>query len=165
MLCLMQVTCARGKLCSSRICALITALGPPRHMSGLQKLAAVLLGPSRLKPANLCHVGLQVVMLTWAYFAALLTDPGEVPAGWHPFPDDAVCRQAGSPPLPQQCPVTQGLSQDIPPETDMSTWIAAYAARAPLLLVFFCSVLIDAVAVAAIIAMHGDCRRQPGSLT
>lgn len=32
----------------------------------------------------------QVAMLTWAYFAALLTDPGEVPVGWHPFPDDAV---------------------------------------------------------------------------
>lgn len=29
-------------------------------------------------------------MLTWSYFAALLTDPGEVPIGWHPFPDDAV---------------------------------------------------------------------------
>lgn len=33
---------------------------------------------------------LQVAMLTWSYFAALLTDPGEVPVGWHPFPDDAV---------------------------------------------------------------------------
>lgn len=29
-------------------------------------------------------------MVTWSYFAALLTDPGEVPIGWHPFPDDAV---------------------------------------------------------------------------
>lgn len=34
----------------------------------------------------------QVAMLTWAYFAALATDPGEVPVGWHPFPDDAVSR-------------------------------------------------------------------------
>jgi hypothetical protein len=29
-------------------------------------------------------------MLTWAYFAALLTDPGGVPVGWHPFSDDAT---------------------------------------------------------------------------
>lgn len=38
---------------------------------------------------SLC-VTVQVAMLTWSYFAALITDPGEVPIGWHPFPDDAV---------------------------------------------------------------------------
>jgi hypothetical protein len=39
---------------------------------------------------------LQVAMLTWSYFAALITDPGEVPIGWHPFPDDAVRSSARS---------------------------------------------------------------------
>eukprot|EP00879_Flechtneria_rotunda_P021321 GHRR01022471.1.p1 GENE.GHRR01022471.1~~GHRR01022471.1.p1 ORF type:complete len:240 (+),score=51.03 GHRR01022471.1:886-1605(+) len=29
-------------------------------------------------------------MLTWSYFAAVVTDPGQVAAGWHPFPDDAT---------------------------------------------------------------------------
>jgi hypothetical protein len=36
---------------------------------------------------------LQAVLLTWCYMAAVLVDPGQVPAGWHPFPDDAVREQ------------------------------------------------------------------------
>ena len=32
----------------------------------------------------------QVFMLLWAYFAAVTTDPGRVPAGWHPFQDEQV---------------------------------------------------------------------------
>ncbi|KAF6251506.1 DHHC palmitoyltransferase-domain-containing protein [Scenedesmus sp. NREL 46B-D3] len=30
------------------------------------------------------------IMLSWCYLAAVLVDPGQVPPGWHPFPDDAV---------------------------------------------------------------------------
>lgn len=33
---------------------------------------------------------LQVIMLTWAYLASVIADPGRVPAGWHPFADDSV---------------------------------------------------------------------------
>jgi hypothetical protein len=43
--------------------------------------------------APLCQtpcLSVQVIMLTWSYCAAWLTDPGEVPVAWHPFPDDAV---------------------------------------------------------------------------
>ena len=29
-------------------------------------------------------------MLLWSYFAAVTTDPGRVPAGWHPFANDEV---------------------------------------------------------------------------
>jgi hypothetical protein len=29
-------------------------------------------------------------MLLWAYFAAVTTDPGRVPPGWHPFQDEQV---------------------------------------------------------------------------
>ncbi|KAF8068356.1 PAT13 [Scenedesmus sp. PABB004] len=29
-------------------------------------------------------------MITWCYLATVLTDPGRVPPGWHPFPDDAI---------------------------------------------------------------------------
>lgn len=45
-------------------------------------------------------------MLTWSYFAALLTDPGEVPIGWHPFPDDAVslAAAAAAAPAHTHCP-------------------------------------------------------------
>lgn len=28
-----------------------------------------------------------IFMLLWSYFTTVLTDPGRVPAGWHPFPD------------------------------------------------------------------------------
>jgi hypothetical protein len=31
-----------------------------------------------------------VALLVWAYFAAVATDPGSVPAGWHPFEDEQV---------------------------------------------------------------------------
>eukprot|EP00882_Tetradesmus_deserticola_P013688 GHRQ01014535.1.p3 GENE.GHRQ01014535.1~~GHRQ01014535.1.p3 ORF type:complete len:225 (+),score=84.59 GHRQ01014535.1:596-1270(+) len=30
------------------------------------------------------------IMLSWCYLATVLVDPGRVPPGWHPFPDDAV---------------------------------------------------------------------------
>jgi hypothetical protein len=30
----------------------------------------------------------QVAMVVWSYFAAVLTDPGRVPDGWSPFPDE-----------------------------------------------------------------------------
>ncbi|MEW5304762.1 MAG: hypothetical protein WDW38_009678 [Sanguina aurantia] len=33
-----------------------------------------------------------VVMLLWSYFAAVSTDPGGVPPGWHPFLDEAHAR-------------------------------------------------------------------------
>jgi len=33
---------------------------------------------------------LQILMIVWSYFAAVATDPGEVPLGWHPFSDDVV---------------------------------------------------------------------------
>jgi hypothetical protein len=36
----------------------------------------------------------QAIMLTWCYLAAVLVDPGQVPPGWHPFPDDAVSMAA-----------------------------------------------------------------------
>lgn len=32
----------------------------------------------------------QVVMTVWSYFAAVMTDPGRVPEGWSPFPDEQV---------------------------------------------------------------------------
>ena len=32
----------------------------------------------------------QVAALLWAYFAAVLVDPGRVPPGWHPFGSDEV---------------------------------------------------------------------------
>lgn len=33
-----------------------------------------------------------MVLLLWAYFAAVLVDPGHVPPGWHPFgSDEARC--------------------------------------------------------------------------
>jgi hypothetical protein len=40
-------------------------------------------------------------MLLWAYFAAVTTDPGRVPPGWHPFQDEQVGSAAlpGSPAL------------------------------------------------------------------
>lgn len=28
-----------------------------------------------------------IFMLLWSYFTTVLTDPGRVPIGWHPFPD------------------------------------------------------------------------------
>lgn len=31
-------------------------------------------------------------MLLWSYFAAVTTDPGRVPPGWHPFEDEATAR-------------------------------------------------------------------------
>mmetsp|Transcript_27492 Transcript_27492/g.69960 ORF Transcript_27492/g.69960 Transcript_27492/m.69960 type:complete len:318 (-) Transcript_27492:521-1474(-) len=33
-----------------------------------------------------------VAMLLWSYFAAVLTDPGRVPPGWHPFNDEQQAR-------------------------------------------------------------------------
>lgn len=30
----------------------------------------------------------QVFMLLWSYFVAVATEPGLVPPGWHPFPDE-----------------------------------------------------------------------------
>lgn len=33
---------------------------------------------------------LQVAMILWSYFAAVLTDPGRVPEDWHPFLDEQV---------------------------------------------------------------------------
>lgn len=37
----------------------------------------------------LCAVMFSVLifMLLWSYFTTVLTDPGRVPVGWHPFPD------------------------------------------------------------------------------
>ena len=32
----------------------------------------------------------QVFMLVWSYFAAFLTEPGRVPAGWSPFASNEV---------------------------------------------------------------------------
>jgi hypothetical protein len=34
-------------------------------------------------------------MTTWSYFAAVLTDPGRVPEGWSPFPDEQVGGRGG----------------------------------------------------------------------
>lgn len=51
---------------------------------------------SSLSAAVVCYLLLlpaccrQAIMLTWCYLAAVLIDPGQVPPGWHPFPDDAV---------------------------------------------------------------------------
>jgi len=33
---------------------------------------------------------MQVVMLVWSYFCALLTEAGKIPAGWSPFAGDEV---------------------------------------------------------------------------
>jgi hypothetical protein len=33
---------------------------------------------------------MQVAMLLWSYFVAVVTDPGKVPAGWSPFDSDEV---------------------------------------------------------------------------
>lgn len=37
------------------------------------------------------YMDVQVLLLLWSYFAAVLTDPGRVPPGWHPFADEQVC--------------------------------------------------------------------------
>ena len=34
--------------------------------------------------------GVQVAMLLWCWVVALITDPGRVPGGWHPFQDEEV---------------------------------------------------------------------------
>ena len=39
---------------------------------------------------GLAGVGMQVVMLSWSYMAAVLTEPGRVPAGWTPFASNEV---------------------------------------------------------------------------
>lgn len=33
---------------------------------------------------------MQVAMLTWSYFAAVLLEPGKVPSGWSPFDSEGV---------------------------------------------------------------------------
>jgi len=32
----------------------------------------------------------QILLVLWTYFAAVLTDPGRVPPDWHPFLDEQV---------------------------------------------------------------------------
>ena len=33
---------------------------------------------------------MQIAMVLWSYFAAVVTDPGGVPQGWTPFADEEV---------------------------------------------------------------------------
>lgn len=44
---------------------------------------------------NPVFVHVQVAMVLWTYFAAVVVDPGRVPPGWHPFPDDSVRSRGG----------------------------------------------------------------------
>ena len=54
-------------------------------------------------PVSMSVVLLQVIMLLWSYFAAFLTEPGKVPAGWSPFASDEVRCHAQLHVLPTRC--------------------------------------------------------------
>ena len=47
-------------------------------------------------------------MTLWSYFACVMTDPGKVPRGWHPFPNDEVAHTQTHtpPPLPPAVALT-----------------------------------------------------------
>eukprot|EP00955_Chlamydomonas_euryale_P099442 365219-Chlamydomonas_euryale.AAC.22 len=69
-----HISCRHGSLCMGVSCVASACgqLGRPRPTLG--------------HTHN--YMYMQIVMILWTYFAAVSTDPGRVPAGWHPFADD-----------------------------------------------------------------------------
>jgi hypothetical protein len=103
------ILCTHALCTPPRVASLLTYCSPRPLRNSSNTIAACLLLAKDTHPAAAdplsyilplllllpaCHP--QAIMLTWCYLAAVLVDPGQVPLGWHPFPDDAVSGPAAA---------------------------------------------------------------------